>query len=118
MSQTQSIRAADDPIDLEHLAVYTGGDTELQKDVLEIFAQQADTYIRNLVTATEASVWKDAAHTLKGAARGIGAWPLADLCIQAEQLADNGNPARRSIILGDIKAAIADVVEFIRGHLN
>lgn len=100
-------------LDEAHLNAITGGDTALAHDVLNIFTENAHIYVRNLREAQSSNDWRDAAHTLKGSARGIGAWNLADLCERAEHLSTSGCPAERSIALGDISCAVGDVVAAI-----
>jgi HPt (histidine-containing phosphotransfer) domain-containing protein len=66
----------DGPIDLEHLARMTLGDASLEHEVLAMFAAQSATLIGVL-----AALPPDAgalAHTLKGSARAIGAFAVAD----------------------------------------
>ena len=62
------------PVDIEHLDRYTGGDCALNEEILRLF----DTQCRELMTKLEslasgesdAKSWREATHTLKGAARG------------------------------------------------
>ncbi|HMN51410.1 MAG TPA: Hpt domain-containing protein [Xanthobacteraceae bacterium] len=64
-------------IDREHLDAATFGDRALRSEVLRLFQAQ----VRILTAAIRDANGKprmDAAHTLKGAARGIGAFALAD----------------------------------------
>ncbi len=63
-------------LDSAHLRGFTGGDSDLEAQVLEIFRDSAPAYLAALEAADEAD-WQGAAHKLKGAARGIGAWRLA-----------------------------------------
>jgi len=70
----------------EHLDRMTSGDLDLQAEVLDLFRHQAELWGRLLDPQFPSDNWGDAAHTLKGAARGIGAWKLADICQSAETL--------------------------------
>jgi HPt (histidine-containing phosphotransfer) domain-containing protein len=65
-------------IDLVHLARQTGGDHELERELLALFSQQCVRHLRTIHAAQDARSRIDAAHTLKGAARAIGAWEVAD----------------------------------------
>ncbi len=69
--------------DRDHLKAFTSGDPFFEKQVLDIFVQNAPGY---LVELSQASVddWSALAHKLKGAARGIGAWRLARASERAE----------------------------------
>ena len=76
-------------LDPTHLRGFTGGDTDLEAQVLEIFIESAPTYLVAL-EAAGASEWQGCAHKLKGAARGIGAWCLA---VAAERAEHDGHAA-------------------------
>ncbi len=73
-------------IDLNHLNKYVLGDDTLRDEVLEIFVEQLNTLLGALDPSEDDFVWKNTAHTLKGAARGVGAWDVGDLCQEAETL--------------------------------
>ncbi len=64
------------PIDLKHLEDATFGDRDLQREVVGLFETQA---VKLLHTIREGSGKEraEAAHALKGAARGIGANAVA-----------------------------------------
>src|SRR5437763_5292286 len=64
------------PIDLVHLARMTLGDRSLEREVLELFDRQAGVLVVRMQQAARAGICA-AAHTLKGSARGIGAWRVA-----------------------------------------
>ena len=55
-------------IDLVPLARQTGGDAELERELLTLFAQQCARHLRT-IHGGDAAARRDAAHTLKGAAR-------------------------------------------------
>jgi HPt (histidine-containing phosphotransfer) domain-containing protein len=66
----------DGPIDIEHLRRMTLGDASLEREVLAMFSAQAVRLIATLATLpTDAGAL---AHTLKGSARAIGAFGVAD----------------------------------------
>ena len=73
-------------IDLVHLARQTLGDVNLEREVLSLFVVQSQVYLLRLQAAETPADWKCAAHTIKGSARGIGAWPLAEAAEAAETL--------------------------------
>jgi HPt (histidine-containing phosphotransfer) domain-containing protein len=74
-------------VDLAHLNRMTGGDGALASEVLGLFRQQWDLWVRLLDSTTETLDWGNAAHTIKGSARGIGAWQLGEICGAAEAAA-------------------------------
>ena|SRR5579864_5879984 len=108
------------PVDLAHLSRYTGGDKSLNAEVLSLFAKQSGELLDQLAQALrlgDAKIWRDITHSLKGGARGIGAFDLADTAAQAE----DANPARdqgeASRALGNIKARTLAVTAFIDTYL-
>ena len=72
------------PIDLVHLGRYTMNDPALGREILTLFAGQLPETLRQLREAESPHDWKIAAHTLKGSARAVGAWPLAERAAEAE----------------------------------
>src|SRR5512139_596734 len=82
---------AERPIDLEHLNRYTGGNRSLNEEILRLFEDQCITTLARLeeLANTEGpggKSWRELTHTLKGAARGVGAFPLADIAAEAEKV--------------------------------
>jgi len=103
---TSKARSAGKPVDLAHLAAQTFGDPALEREVLGLFLSQAPICLQAWKNAGGAQARKLAAHTLKGAARGIGAWELAEIAGEAESPAFAG--AAR------LEAEIARVCAYIR----
>jgi HPt (histidine-containing phosphotransfer) domain-containing protein len=64
------------PIDLVHLARMTLGDRSLEREVLQLFVRQASVLLGRMDQA-EPDAIAALAHTLKGSARGLGAWRVA-----------------------------------------
>jgi len=71
-------------IDEDHLGRMTLGDRRLEREVLELFLRQT-TIMLNRIVGAEPPLAAAAAHTLKGSARGIGAWRVA----RAAELLEN-----------------------------
>jgi len=74
------------PVDLVHLARYTLGNRSLEREVLVLFHAQCEINLRRLKDAMDDKAWAEAAHTIKGSALGIGAWPIAKSAEMAEAL--------------------------------
>lgn len=98
MGNVETIDGGPLPIDLENLSQYTGNDPALTRDVLQIYCDQADIWRAALVNAATLQAWKDAAHTLKGASRGIGANEVAMLAERAEALPALGTPDHNQLL--------------------
>jgi chemotaxis protein histidine kinase CheA len=66
----------------------------LASEVLGLFREQWDLWVRLLEPTTPTLDWGNAAHTIKGSARGIGAWELGEICGGAEEAARAGELTR------------------------
>jgi len=107
------------PVDLAHLACYTGGDTALNAEVLQLFSNQSVKLLNELQTALEAKdnkSWREVTHALKGAARGIGAFALADAAAMAETSQADGSDAKRALHALTLNARA--VQSFIAAYLD
>jgi HPt (histidine-containing phosphotransfer) domain-containing protein len=98
--------AQDRPVDLLHLARQTLGDRALESEVLALFARQAAAVAGQIEVAAP-SERLVLAHALKGSARSIGAFRVAELSEEIE-----ANPADKST-LARLAAALAEVRDFI-----
>ncbi len=92
-------------VDFPYLENYAAGDADVIDEVLGIFEHQSELWIRLFDTHAEDSIWRDAAHTLKGASLGIGARTLAAACATAEQGAHEPAPVRAAL-LDDVRRAL------------
>jgi HPt (histidine-containing phosphotransfer) domain-containing protein len=117
-SQSRSDPAA--TIDRGHLSRATLGDKGLECEVLQLFDRQSELLMARMSDAPVVAI-ATLAHTLKGSARGIGAWQVAKAAEAIESAA--GGPAdaeriaraydRLAQAVGEARAAIADL---LRGH--
>jgi HPt (histidine-containing phosphotransfer) domain-containing protein len=73
------------PIDLAHLSRQTGGDRALERELLALFAGQCRLHLRTIHAGADRRERMDAAHTLKGAARAVGAWQVAEAAGRVEE---------------------------------
>ena len=101
------------PIDLRHLFAMTLGDHALEREVLTLFDQQAGMLIARMDTVEPPGV-AALAHTLKGSARGIGAWPVA----RAAEAVEAAAPAELALAVAALAAAAdeahAAILEILR----
>ena len=102
----------DGPIDIEHLQRMTLGDTGLEREVLAMFSAQAVRLAEAL-----ARLPADAgalAHTLKGSARAIGAFGVAEAAAHLETLIRSGGDQSEALAeLGDAVAQARSAVDEI-----
>ncbi len=82
-------------IDETHLERMTLGDRRLEREVLELFVRQTTIMLGRIVGA-ELALAAAAAHTLKGSARGIGAWRVARAAELVENAANGEGSAEGS----------------------
>jgi HPt (histidine-containing phosphotransfer) domain-containing protein len=102
----------DGPIDIVHLRRMTLGDVGLEREVLAMFSAQAVGLVGAL--ATLPSDARALVHTLKGSARAIGAFGVADAAACLEALIQNGgNPAEALAELDDAVWQARDAIDAI-----
>jgi HPt (histidine-containing phosphotransfer) domain-containing protein len=111
VTPTVSQPAIAQPIDLVHLSRYTLGNAALQCEVLQLFAQQAPTALSQLSAAETQKDWRDAAHTLKGSARAVGAWRVAGCAERAETIDVRAQEKAR--VIRGLEAALDEARHYI-----
>ena len=107
------------PIDLEHLARYTGGEKAMNAEILKLFDGQITEMVgqlRSVMAARDARRWKEITHTIKGAARGVGAFSFGEAAAAAEPV-DPANRERADHALERLSEEAMIVHDFIRGYL-
>ncbi|MGO9703431.1 MAG: Hpt domain-containing protein [Xanthobacteraceae bacterium] len=105
-------------IDEDHLGRMTLGDRSLEREVLEIFARQTTLSLSRLAGAEPARA-AAVAHTLKGSARGVGAWRVARAAEQLEQTASGrGDDKALQGAIAQLEAASIEVREAIGARLS
>ena len=76
---------AKEPIDSLHLSQQSGGDSQLESELLMLFSKQCVDQIAVMTDLTcDVPKRRDAAHTLKGAALAVGAWHVAKAADEVE----------------------------------
>ncbi len=115
MNRTSTLRhpAIEPVIDAAHLKRMTLGEKSLENEVLQLFDRQADILLARMNDAPPEAIMVFA-HTLKGSARGIGAWSVAAAAEAVEGATDGTGPEslaealdRLAWAIGDAQAAIA-----------
>jgi HPt (histidine-containing phosphotransfer) domain-containing protein len=116
-----SVSAQARPVDLVHLSRYTGGDPALNAEILQLFSGQAADLMLKLQAVLEArdlKGWKDITHSLKGAARGIGAFAMADAASNAEPALPAPDNTAAIRALQELKREAEAVQLFIGAYLR
>jgi HPt (histidine-containing phosphotransfer) domain-containing protein len=104
-------------IDEDHLSRMTLGDRALEREVLAIFVQQTIIMLERIAGA-EPALASATAHTLKGSARGIGAWRVADAAERVEQAVDAKSTADLDRAVEALKAAVVEAGAAITARLS
>ena len=102
----------DGPIDFEHLKRMTLDDAGLEQEVLAMFAAQSAQLIGRLADLPEDA--PSLAHTLKGSARAIGAFAVADAAARLEAvLSDGDDPSNQLSELCEAVAVARTAIEAV-----
>jgi HPt (histidine-containing phosphotransfer) domain-containing protein len=107
------------PIDLEHLARYTGGERSLNTEILRLFDGQVTDMVGQLngvLAQRDAKRWREITHTIKGAARGVGAFGMGEAAAAAEPI-DPANGEKAVAAIRVLEGEAATVRAFIRTYL-
>jgi hypothetical protein len=93
-------------VDFSYLEGFAAGDETVVDEVLELFREQSAIWGGMLAPGHEG--WRDAVHTIKGAARGVGAFQLGDIC----EMCEAGGPGRLNSVRDALDAALADIAAY------
>ena len=110
----------DAPIDLAHLARYTGGDKVLNAEILRLFDNQVSEMVGQLLSILDqrdARKWREVTHTIKGAARGVGAFAMGEAAATAEPVDPAINHDRAVEVIEALRVEGEAVQEFIASYL-
>jgi HPt (histidine-containing phosphotransfer) domain-containing protein len=114
-----SLTPVEAAIDLAHLARMTLGERRLEAEVLALFDRQAEVLLARMREATPKAV-AAFAHTLKGSARGIGAWRVAAAADAVEIEAASADAGAIAGAVARLAAAVAEaraaIVQRLQPH--
>jgi HPt (histidine-containing phosphotransfer) domain-containing protein len=113
-----ALAPSDEVIDLDHLSRMTLGERSLEREVLELFRRQADILLPRIAAGSQTFA-AAAAHTLKGSARGIGAWQVARAAdtVEAAAMSSQLNlPKAVSMLAACIAEARVAIADLLRAH--
>jgi HPt (histidine-containing phosphotransfer) domain-containing protein len=97
-------------VDYEHLHSQAAGDKSVMREVLKLFIEHTQQVIDELERAGDEKTWKLWTHTLKGSARGVGAFAVADAAADAERHSLDKTK------IEPLKVAFAAARTYIDGH--
>jgi HPt (histidine-containing phosphotransfer) domain-containing protein len=103
-------------IDRAHLERATFGDRGLARQVLKLFESRCQLLLQDIVHAPDVSARIYAAHTLKGAARGVGATQVAEAAAAFEPPPEDPAQVAAALALlvmriDEARAASAAIIE-------
>lgn len=104
-------------LDEDHLTRMTLGDRALEREVLQIFVRQNALMLGRIADAGPARL-AEAAHTLSGSARGIGAWRVAQAAERLERASGEACEAGLSRALADLETASLEASAAIAARLG
>jgi hypothetical protein len=93
-------------VDFAYLEDFAAGDEDVVDEVLALFREQSSIWGAMLNPSSEG--WRDGVHTLKGAARGVGAFQLGDAC----QACEAAGPEALDAVRDALDAALADIAAY------
>lgn len=93
-------------VDFAYLEDFAAGDEAVVDEVLALFREQSSIWGVMLDPANEG--WRDGVHTLKGAARGVGAFQLGDAC----QACEAEGAGRLDAVRDALDAALSDIAAY------
>ena len=99
-------------VDFAHLEGYAAGDQAVVDEVLAIFREQAEIWVRMLDPSGDLQGWRDGAHTLKGAAMGVGAFAFAKVCAEAETAPPGARAGLLERLRDTLQAALSDIAAY------
>lgn len=108
------------PVDLSHLARYTGGDKALNAEILRLFDGQVNAMVGELLTILEhrdTRKWREVTHTIKGAARGVGAFAMGEAAAAAEPVDPVAHHDRAMEMIEALRSEGVAVQAFIQDYL-
>jgi HPt (histidine-containing phosphotransfer) domain-containing protein len=97
-------------VDFSVLEAMTDRDAGIMEEVLGLFVQQAELWAQMLDARQDG--WRDAVHTLRGAAGGIGAHAVAEACLAVERIDAAEAPPLLDRVRDALNAALADVAAY------
>jgi len=103
-------------IDLDHLARYTGGEKGLNGEILRLFDSQITGMVAELnalLESRDGKRWREIAHTIKGAARGVGAFEMGEAAAKAEPVDPANGPEAKAAI-----QKLESEAETVRAFIN
>jgi HPt (histidine-containing phosphotransfer) domain-containing protein len=117
MTKTKQIQ--NPVIDIEFLRGIIENDKEFERELFEIFVDNAKKNIEKLeeaIAVNDGNGWYMASHAFKGAATSVGAFELAKVLEDAQQSPEENNTTKKTI-LGEVKEQFELVLDYINHNI-
>jgi len=104
--------------DIERLELFTDGNRDEEKELLDMFFEQAELSLLSLVENKDnedPDGWRAAAHKLKGSAANLGANNLAHICEHAEKNSTK-DTLEKALMLDDIFICLDQTKTFLEAR--
>ncbi|MCJ7682968.1 MAG: Hpt domain-containing protein [Desulfobacteraceae bacterium] len=104
------------PVDVKHLQEITGGDSEFEREITELFLKDTGEHLSELKKAIDegnATALEMEAHTIKGAGLNIGANKLGEHALALEKKGRSGAFEDAQNMLTELEAEFQRVKDFL-----
>lgn len=106
------------PVDLVHLSKQSFGSKDLENELLGLFLSHSQQCLIRLRGAETHQDWANAAHSIKGSARAIGAWAIGEAAEVYEREAEAGTLENKEDATREIEALVLKTNEYITSLLK
>jgi len=114
-TQAATAKPEELPVDMQQLRMFTDGNPDEEKELFDLFLEQAQMMIDILEENTHEhgfEAWKSAAHRFKGSSGNLGAMKLHHLCKRAETHYED-TAQKKMEMLSAIKAETKRIRSFV-----
>lgn len=87
------------PVDLQYLALFSGNNKDIEKELFEVFTERINEGMRRLPELVEeTAAWEIETHSLRGAASFFGAKKLSAIFKKAEKTLNTSTIAKQALL--------------------
>ncbi|HEY9636373.1 MAG TPA: PAS domain S-box protein [Coleofasciculaceae cyanobacterium] len=109
------------PVNLEYLGELSGGDVEFQREVLQVFIEDALTYLEEAKLALSVEdhiTLARRAHQLKGSSASVAIQKIPDLAARLEEQAKNNQLLGSAELIADLEQSLEHLQAFVANDQN
>jgi HPt (histidine-containing phosphotransfer) domain-containing protein len=107
------------PLDLKRLDEISGGDQELEQELMDEFLRGSPRLLLSLedaVAVADAQCLCRSARLLKKAAGSVAALELAEVCRELERVSQRRVPGGADELVAEIRTLFTEIVDFAQDH--